>query len=164
MDQYSYTDDGGASLTARRHHDGERPVLSVRTNGTVYVDPLDLPEIMAGLCREAGREPPVMLGRPEVDHELGTTIGPLQVWERPDGMVGVGMLPGPATAVEPHVIRQFAAAAVAHADHADAGPDLAEVEALTTVLEDADCVTGDLAGLARAVLRAGYVREAKPDA
>jgi hypothetical protein len=101
---------------------GACSIEPVTDDGTVRVDALDIPELTARLYRACGTEPPVMLGRPEVDPSKPMVAGKLQVWKEPDGRVGF-MPADPEAAqatgalrLEPHAVRQLAAVAVAYAD------------------------------------------------
>lgn len=164
-----HVDGDGSRLTAERWQCRVSITLSIDNGSLVDVDALDIPAITTAMYRACGQEPPVMLGRPEVDLNGSTRVGDLHVWKEQSGCVGF-MAADPDVAartgalrLEPHMVRQLAAVAIAYAD-APPQPDPAEVDALAClVMEVLNPGAMGIAGarpLARKILLAGWKREA----
>lgn len=129
--------------------DGACTIEPVTDDGTVRIEALDIPELAVRLYRACGAEPPVMLGRPEVDLAKGAYTGPLRAWLEGDGEVTVAV-GASQSSIRPHQMRQFAAAAVVLADAAEA--DDGEFELAAILAAHAGATFPELA---RAVLADG---------
>lgn len=150
---------GTARITTRRGRNG---------NGwPFYADPGDLVAIAIQLFQAAGQPAPVITPRPDVDPRAGYDFGPVRFRVNPRAR-GVDVQEGVSSwHWAPSVCRQVAGCLVALADAAESEPDPGEVEALAGVLrassvfpEPLPPMYPDLGQLARAVLLAGWKREA----
>lgn len=133
-----------------------------------YLDGLDIPLVTAKLWEATGALPPVMLGRPDLasarDAGGWVSFGGLRLRESGDG--GVSFAMGESTVTLPAgMARQCAAVVVAIADGCRPEPDQAVVEGLAAVIADGGIglPPREARTLARAILLAGYGREASDD-
>ena len=141
--------------------DGDQP-----DGPTAYLDALDIPEVTGKLWEACGQQPPVMLGRPDLDsardEDGWVSVAGVQLRESAAGVTVE--IPGGMRTLTAAQARQMAAVAVAMADGGDAEPDPAEVDALESALREASGRhdPGDeMTGIARALLLAGWKREAR---
>ena len=174
-----HVDGDGSRLTADRWYCRNGITVSIDNGSLVDVDALDIPEVTAAMYRACGQEPPVMLGRPDLDAMRGpdgsVRFGNLALYRTADGGIGFAVrLPGEAhgvcTVLTPAQARQAAAVAVALADK-EPEPDPADVEALARAIHAGRCnltvVPGacdDCRAGARSALLAGWNRPAEKQA
>jgi hypothetical protein len=152
-------DDGKAAVRIE-----EPRVPAGRVCVSWVADPLLAPDLCRAICEAAGTLPPVMLGRPDLaavlDADGFASFRGLSARRSADGGVTFSVAGNSETLSAPQV-RHLAAIAVALADEPE--PTLAEVDELESVLREA---TGrhdpddTMTGIALAVLRAGWKREA----
>lgn len=146
-----YTDYAGDALSVGKRFNSDAVDMYAPTGG-VHVKIEDLPELVAGLYRAAGLEPPILLQRdPSISaHGSCVTFAGVEV-ESCGGVVRVL-----GRAMSPSVARSLAALIVEQAEHAQAEPDPEEVDALAELVTNANW--RDAEDIARVVLRAGYRR------
>jgi len=146
MSIYRYTDLNGSRLYAGASNN---PGADVYLDADVHILAADLPEVVAGLYRAAGQEPPILLPRYAPEPQM-TRDGKVRAGIRPSGEDMT-----PADALD--IASWYATAAELAAVEALSQPDPAQVEDLAEVIEAlADGSTADV--IARAILRAGYAR------
>lgn len=158
-----HSNEDGARLMASRWMCGSGVILGTENGSLVDVSTDEFPALIAALYEAAGLGTPVVLERPEL-HEYTHACG---ISLRREGSRIFVAVPDEAS-LEPGTARRLAAYLAAYADQADAEPDPAQVEELTVLLGEAyDGADGGHAGhaaavreQARAILRAGYRREA----
>lgn len=152
MEPYRYTDAGGDSLEIASPVDCDAAVLSGAAE--VCVDPLDIPEVTAAMYRACGQEPPVMLGRPDLnamrDADGWVSIRCLRLRRATGGGVSFAIGGSMETITEAQA-RQCAAVTAALADKRDLEDD--DVFELAAVLAQHPSAT--FPELARAVLADG---------
>lgn len=152
MSDYRYTDLNGSGLYAGA---SSNPGADVYLDADVHILAADLPEVVAGLYRAAGQEPPILLPRYAPEPEM-TRDGKVRAEIRPSGQDMT-----PADALD--MASWYATAAELATAEALAQPDPAQVAALAEVIRDfaeQDVLTSDDGGraVARAILAAGYTR------
>ena len=168
MTRHDFTDDGGTSAELAVYTSSDHPdFVAIRTTDPVRLAPRTLPRFIAALYAAAGKPEPVILDRPDIDPQTCKGVNLFNVWLDRDRNVYVGR-GGNDTGLAPSVARLLACLIAAYADAAEREPDPAEVEELATLLHDTR-ETGVKGGHgewdvrdARAILRAGYKREANP--
>jgi hypothetical protein len=170
---FRLVDGKGGWLEVRRvtFISGGLPVLS--TGGLGFaVDPMEIPAITAKLYEAAGHQPPVMLGRPDLDamrsSDGGIRFGDLLLCKTALGEVAFAVHPAGKTVTTFAVLEaaQARLAAAATVALADEPPELdpEEVDKLAClVMETLNPGAMGIAGarpLARKILLAGWKREA----
>lgn len=153
-----YADEDGRTLQSGICENDRHAFLRV-TDGEavaeVCVSKADLPRVSAGLWESAGLRAPVILERPDI---LALDMLP-GLHFTVNGCVIEAERPGGNRQFTPAAVRRLAASLAILADEAEAEPDPAEVEQLAAVVRKLANGT-QIDDLARAILRAGYKREA----
>jgi hypothetical protein len=166
MKPYSHKDGNGNELEIRGEEAGARLLVCSGTyEAECLVRPGELAALAAALYKAAGLPVPVILPCPETP-DTTALPGALFTLGRP-GFVDVEMSTGSGWNVSSVALRIYAASLAMLADEADSQPDPGEVNELAAVLMDElNPRAMGLDGakpLARAILRAGYRREAGDD-
>jgi hypothetical protein len=162
MGDYRRVDDSGGWLEVRRIMTVHGARCAIAVGGQpFFVDPLEIDEHARAMYEAAGVPSPVTLERPDLGPTPRTHLfRGLDVYRSADDGVTFA-IGGNRETLSASLVRQMAAVAVALADAGE--PDQAEVDALESVLREASGrhdPDDTMTGIARAILAAGYRREA----
>jgi len=153
MSEYIYTDLNGSGLYAGT---SSNPGADVYLDADVHILAADLPEVVAGLYRAAGQEPPILLPRYAPEPEM-TRDGKVRAEIRPSGQDMT-----PADALD--MASWYATAAEKAAAEALSQPDPEQVEEIVEllyqsgVIDDSEWAADRATKIADVLLRAGYAR------
>jgi hypothetical protein len=165
METYTYKDGMGGELEIRPG-EGGRALVDMGTDDRARVSADDLPEVIGKLYEACGLPSPVILERPSISIPDGDPVrcGDLSL-RMYEGGISMGLPGVTAAAISPDALRRRAAFMAAYADAVEAEPDPAGIDELTGILSAADPEEAhemaSLKALARAILAAGYSREAR---
>jgi DNA-binding XRE family transcriptional regulator len=122
MEPFEITDHEGARLTVRECGQDEHGYLGIAplpgrpgVTASACVEPLEIDALAAALYRACGKEPPVMLGRPDLGGRERFESGGIRAERLRTGEV-LFFIGACSAVLAPSAVRAFAAASVALAD------------------------------------------------
>lgn len=151
---YAHMDEDGDRLEVRPSSMGDgRSLLTVFTS-SVVLPAEELPALVAGLYRAAGQEPPIILARPTNENDVRkywVEGGKVRVLQKPSGFL------------TPEEARLCAAVYAAAADLAEDAPDPQQIAAIVALVDGVGVGPNVGERIARALVAAGWRREAAAD-